>query len=265
MTCPNQSEVKPKRPVVHYHGGKWRIAKWVISQFPQHRCYVEPFGGGASVLLRKDRSKVEVYNDLDDEIVNVFKTARSNQAALIRQLELTPYSRAEFAAAYQPGGTAVERARKTIVKAFMGFGGNGIYHRTGFRATASSNTGPEKSWDSYPDNLRQVVERFKNVVIENRTAAEVMRQYDGVDTLHYVDPPYLPSTRDAGKDYRHELVEGDHVELSRLLHELSGNVVLSGYPDPLYDRLYKGWKRVDRETRCASTAIRTECLWIKQA
>jgi DNA adenine methylase len=92
------------RPIMRYHGGKWRLAPWIISYFPIHKVYVEPFGGAASVLMRKPRSHGEVYNDLDDEIVNVMRVLRDPGMcdALANSLALTPYSRTEFEQAYEP-------------------------------------------------------------------------------------------------------------------------------------------------------------------
>src|SRR5262245_58814798 len=110
----------PRRPVLRYHGGKWRLAPWIIEHFPEHRIYVEPYGGGASVLLRKSRAFAEVYNDLDGDVVNVFRVLRdrASAAALIRAIELTPWARDEFRLSYRPASDPVERARRTIARAF---------------------------------------------------------------------------------------------------------------------------------------------------
>lgn len=79
--------MKPTRPALRYYGGKWRIGQWVISHFPAHECYVEPYGGGASVLLQKARSPLEVYNDLDGAAVNFFRVLRERQGELARSVE----------------------------------------------------------------------------------------------------------------------------------------------------------------------------------
>jgi len=110
------------RPLVRYHGGKWKLAPWILSHFPQHRCYVEPFGGGASVLLRKPRSYAEVYNDLSGEIVNLFRVACDRGDELVRACELTPFARDEFIETWKPSPDPLEQARRTIARSFMGFG-----------------------------------------------------------------------------------------------------------------------------------------------
>ena len=109
------------RPVLRYHGAKFRIRDFVISYFPSHRSYIEPYGGGASILLSKPRAHHEVYNDLDDDIVNLFRVLRAPDQAsqLIQLLNLTPYARYEFNLAYSgDAGCPVEQARRTIVRSF---------------------------------------------------------------------------------------------------------------------------------------------------
>src|SRR5574337_272680 len=92
----------PKRPLLRYHGGKWKLAPWILRHLPPHRVYVEPFGGGASVLLQKPRSYAEVYNDLDGEVVNLFIMARERGEELAQAIELTPFAREEFELSYRP-------------------------------------------------------------------------------------------------------------------------------------------------------------------
>src|SRR5579859_5689382 len=121
--------MKPRpRPVIRYHGGKWKLAPWIIGHFPAHRCYVEPYGGGGSVLLRKPRSYAEVYNDLNNDVVNLFRVLRDPPAyrKLLNLLRRTPFARVELEQAYRPTRDRVERARRTLVRAFMGFGSASI-------------------------------------------------------------------------------------------------------------------------------------------
>ncbi|MDE1170896.1 MAG: DNA adenine methylase [Verrucomicrobium sp.] len=254
--------MKP-RPLLRYHGGKWRLARWIISHFPDHRIYDEPYGGGASVLLQKPRSYAEVYNDLDGELINLFRVVRDDGDELRRLLELTPFSRDEFQDSYEPSSDPMEQARRTLVRSFMGFGSNSHTKATGFRSCSNrSGTTPAHDWRNYPEALAHTIERLRGVVIENRDAVEVMRQHDSPFTLHYCDPPYVPETRDAGGDYRHEMTVEDHRALAAALRELKGCVVISGYPSALYDEeLFPDWHRIERSALADGAAKRREVLW----
>ncbi|GGZ02378.1 hypothetical protein GCM10011614_16810 [Novosphingobium colocasiae] len=264
----------PTRPILRWHGGKWLLAPWIIAQFPPHRVYVEPFGGAWSVGFRKPRAAAEVWNDLDAELVNLFGVLRDTDGSsrLTAALRLTPFARDEFYRAYELAGCAVERARRLIVRSFMGHGSDGAsgQYRTGFRANSNrSGSPPAVDWTNLPDSLDLAVARLRGVVIESRPAMQVMAAHDGPDTLHYVDPPYLAETRarahrraDNGGVYRHELSDDDHAELLAFLDKLRGMVVLSGYPSPIYDRALQGWLRIDRAARADGALPRTECIWL---
>lgn len=268
----------PARPVLRWHGGKWKLAPWIISHFPAHRVYVEPFGGAASVLLRKERAYAEVYNDLDHDVVNLFRVLQTPPSAqrLREILHLTPFARAEFEIAWDAIDDPVERARRLIIRAFMGFGSNAHnsmnrgHRSTGFRANSSrSGTTPAMDWMNYPDCLDGVIDRFRGIVIENRDALHVMRAHDAATTLHYVDPPYLPETRSpAGKSdgkhrmYRHEMTDAQHVDLLAGLQQLEGMVILSGYSAPMYEDALKDWRRVEIMAHADGARERTEVIWI---
>jgi DNA adenine methylase len=266
-----EGAMTPTRPIVRYHGGKWRLAPWIISYFPAHRVYVEPFGGGGSVLLRKPRSYAEVYNDIDCEIANLFRVARDQGEALRRAVEMTPFSRDEFTESFNTIGDPIERARRVLVRSFMGFGSASSTQatkcqnpKTGFRANSNrSGTTPAHDWASYPLALEKVIRRLQGVVIENRDASAVILAHDSPGTLHYVDPPYLPETRDDGRDYRHEMSEQDHIDLAKLLGTVEGAVIVSGYPSELYDDLYHGWIRAERAAYADGALPRVEVLWMR--
>lgn len=264
--------MKP-RPIIRYHGGKHKIADWIISFFPEHRCYVEPYGGAASVLIRKRRVYAEVYNDLDGEVVNLFRVVRDRPEEIIRALELTPFSREEFIQSYSPSDDPVEQARRTIARAYMGFGSSAVTKKrhtsnrfenpsTGFRANSNrSGTIPAHNWRNYPVKLPLIIERLQGIVVENRDAIEVMAGHDTPETLHYVDPPYVFDTRDGGSDYRFEMTDEDHRKLADFLSQLKGFSVVSGYRCHLYDELYAGWHREDKAALADGARKRIECLW----
>src|SRR5690606_36400469 len=208
--------VTVRRPPMRYHGGKWKLAPWIIGHFPRHRIYVEPFGGGASVLMRKPRSYAEVYNDAWGDVVNVFRVLRDQPDELARLLHLTPFSREDFDLCSERAHDPIEQARRTIYRSLAGFGSaavNGKY-TTGFRANSNrSGTTPAQDWMNYPPHVRTFAERLRGVVIENRDAWDVMRQHDSPETLHYVDPPYMHETRNMRRGnaaYEREMTAEDH-------------------------------------------------------
>lgn len=264
--------MKINRPVLRWHGGKWKLAPWIIGQFPTHRVYVEPYGGGGSVLIRKPRSYAEVYNDLDSDVVNLFRVLRNDPTSLIRALELTPFAREEHEISTDIVEDPLERARRLCIRSFMGFGSNGhnIKRKTGFRANSNrSGTTPARDWQNYPTSLLNIIDRLSGVVIENRDACECMAQHDGPQTLHYVDPPYVPDTRSAlmhsSQIYAHEMTDDDHRNMAKCLHGLSGMVILSGYRCDLYAEIFADWRTLDREALADGAKARIETLWFNDA
>lgn len=261
--------MKPMRPILRYHGGKWLLAPWIISYFPEHRIYVESFGGAASVLLRKVRSYAEIYNDMDGEIVNLFRVVRDRGDELAKALSLTPFSRAEYYAAMEISPDSFESARRLTVRSFMGFGSDSYNEkrRSGFRASSNrSGTTPAHDWAHYPECLQIIIHRLQGVVIENAPAIKVMSDHDGPETLHYCDPPYVHSTRSAKGHspncYRHEMTEDDHRELALFLRGLKGMVIVSGYDSLLYRDLYIGWKKAKKRALADGAKVREEILWM---
>lgn len=251
-------------PPLRYHGSKWRLAPWIIAQFPPHRLYCEPFAGGASVLLRKSPSEVEIYNDLDGRIVNFFRVAREHPTALMTQLLLTPYARAEAITDREPAeDDPLEDARRVCAASWMLFGGGQGQWHTGFRVQRpSSANNTSDLWAKLPLQLPAVAARLRRVQIENLPALECIRRYDAPETLFYVDPPYLQSTRSKWRKtaYRHETTDDDHKQLAQVLHGIKGMAILSGYPSDLYCRLYNNWHMIETTTRTDRGKAVTECL-----
>lgn len=265
-----------KRPALRYHGGKWAIADWVIGFFPEHRTYVEPFGGGASILLSKPRSHIEIYNELDGEVVNYFAVLRDPQmaAALRAAVSLTPYARAEFLAA-KPNSTdgPVERARKMVIRSYMGFAAEALYRRPNENAfrTPSHLAGEDiaKQFAGWPTHIPTLTQRLRGVTIENQDAKVVIEKYDRPDALFYLDPPYVFSTRDATAEnrqmYPHEMTDAQHRELATVARAAQGFVVLSGYDCELYSELYGDWRKYQRNAHTNKNAVKTETVWLNPA
>lgn len=271
--------MEPTRPALRYHGGKWKLAPWIQAFFPPHRVYTESFGGGASVLLRKPRSYGEIYNDLDGEVVNVFRTLRDHGAELHRALELTPFARDEFRLSYEPTDNPLEQARRTIARSFMGFGSAAATgENSGFRANSNrSGTTPAHDWANLSDAVPLLIERLRGVVIENRDALDMVAHHDAPTTLHYCDPPYVHSTRSTkvrgvvsqgratGRAYRHEMDDAGHRRFAEVVRELDGMVIVSGYPCELYEELFASWERFERAAHADGARDRVEVVWLNPA
>lgn len=253
----------PTRPVLRFYGGKWDIAQFIIGHFPAHTSYLEPCGGAASVLLQKPRCKIETYNDLDGHVVNFFRVLRDQSDELLRRIRLTPWSREEYQAHAELTDDPVENARRFWVGSCMSISGM-PFTKSGMRIVKDPHNAPSgvQSW-LYLDqsHIMQAASRFFGVQIENRDALQVIADYDSDVTLIYFDPPYVHETRSNRNMYRIEWPDEKHAEAAEALRGASGFAVVSGYACELYDRLYKDWKRVDRNA-ATNGSSRTESIWL---
>ena len=248
-----------RSPVV-WLGGKGRLSKKLLPLIPAHHTYVEAFGGGASLLFAKPPSPVEVYNDLDAGLVNFFRVLRDpvQFAAFQRLITLTPYARTEFdhcLATWHEQADPVTRAYRWYVVARMSFGGMFgsswgsavTWSRRGMAGTASK-------YLSIIEHLPAIAERLLRVQVENADWRVILERYDTPETFFYLDPPYVPATRRGG-GYAHELTAAEHAELARVLGNVRGLVMLSGYAHELYAPLAEaGWQRRDFNTTCYAAA-----------
>lgn len=261
-----------KRIVFGWYGGKYSHLNWLLPLLPKTHNYCEPFGGSGAVLLNREPSSVETYNDIDGEVVNFFRVLRDHKKKLIEAIGLTPFSREEFHIACQDFGphlSELERARRFFVRARQ--------VRTGLAQTASlgrwancMNTsrngmsGVVSRWLGSVEGLADVAERLLRVQIENRPAIEVIQVYDSPQTLFYCDPPYPHEVRGDSKAYGFEMSDAEHQELAEVLKRINGLAAVSGYRCDLMDRLYKGWRREAAPAKkCHSVKKpRAEVLWM---
>lgn len=255
------------RPALRYRGGKWRLAPWVIRHLPPHECYVEPFMGACSVFLQKLPSDYEVLNDLDGDVVALFRVLRERPAELQRAIALTPFSREEYHACREPATDDLERARRLYVRCWQGRGSS----------TSDGGWRFQKGWNGWKMNspvyfkdighLADIALRLAHVQIESTDALAVIRRFDAPGTCFYLDPPYVFGTRvaSARRLYTEEMDDAAHEALAKVLHGIRGMAVLSGYPSPLYERLYGDWRCETTTAWAEQQKAATEALWINPA
>lgn len=268
----------PTRPVLRYHGGKWRIAPRILEFMPKHENYYEPFGGAASILIQKPVAKIEVYNDLDSAVVDLFQVLRSKRSRerLIDLLQHTPFSREEFLRCMTgiPTKNRVERVRRMIVVSFQSIGAKSSRQKGGWRTrTARSIWSPTSTWNTYPESLRAVSTRMKDVILENCHHDKFFDLYNREEVrgsgqqLWLLDPPYPADTRVTGyrKVYDYELTTAEHEALCHRARDLRGYVALCSYPNDLYNGILTGWTRIELKSRAQMNMPRVEAVYLNPA
>lgn len=255
------------KPPITWLGNKARLAAKIISHFPKHQTYCEPFGGSAAVLLAKPPSPVEIYNDIDGDLVNFYRVIRDPGlfARFMIDIDATLYSRDEFALALQQTDDIIESARRFMVRQRQSHGGLGKTWSYSIGDSVSGISSSVRRWQSGIERLPGIHTRMRNVQIEHDDWQKVMQRFDGPDTLFYLDPPYIPDTRVSGT-YAHELTYDDHRTLVDYLQTVKGMVVLSGYKHEIYTPLEdNGWLRYDYDVPAYVSdgrLRRVECIWL---
>jgi DNA adenine methylase len=251
-----------ERPALRYYGGKFRLAPWIISHFPEHISYIEPCGGAGSVLLLKERSLLETFNDLDGNVVNFFRVLRQRKEELVEKIKLTPWARAEYNLSFEPTSDSLEQARRFYMRHQMSISASGRY-TSGIRMLKRVEGGIPAKYHANCDHLYQIAERFMGVQIEQLSALKCIEKYETSNSLFYFDPPYVTEKRTNRKEYAFEVDTQFHIESAELLRRSEGYVVVSGYACPLYLELYEvhDWQRIDIEARTSGEG-RTESIWL---
>jgi DNA adenine methylase len=263
---------KPIRPAFKCHGGKFYLSSWIISHFPEDYVkytYVEPFCGGANVLINKQKSDVETIADIDLSVVQIFRALRDEPTEFIHRLTHIKYKEETFL-------KAVARSKNTFDD-YLDHAVNEFILRRMSRGGLRKNfawsnrlrggqPGDINAWKTAIKNLPTISERLKGVYILNRPAIDVLKGFNRKDTLIYADPPYLHETRNSPDAYEAEMTAEDHFELGKALNNFSGKVIISGYSSPLYNRLFNNWnqykkKVANHSSQQKSKELKTECLW----
>ena len=245
-----------------YYGGKNSQLGWLLPLLPYNTRYVEPFGGSAAVLLNRERSPIEVYNDLNEDVVNFFRVLREQHDELRDLLYLTPYAKTEFHNSHDPTDDPLEKARRFFVHSRQAFMGMSRTWATGFQIRKGWSQMISR-WLGGIDKLEDVVTRLTGVLIECRPALKVIENYDCSDTVQYLDPPYMLETRTAKEGYTFELERQDHVELLELVLSCDSKFAISGYDNDLYNSMLKDWFRFEDKVKqlAGPRGFRQEILW----
>jgi DNA adenine methylase len=267
----NISATRPARPFVRYPGSKNQIAAWIVAHFPDaHDTYIEPYGGSAATLFAKERSGIEVYNDLNGDLVHLFRVVRERPEAFVRAIQFTLYAAEELRLACEPADDPLERARRTYVRLWLArhpFDKNLIFRRQKvFSRGANGTSSMRAAAQAFADtaHLHAISERLRGVQIEQMDALELIGRYDYERALFYIDPPYVHAQRARTAHYGVEMERAEHAALADVLNGIAGFAILSGYACELYADLYEaqGWQRVDREARVDGRGQRIESLWL---
>lgn len=250
--------------ILKYPGAKWRIADWIISYMPEHRSYLEPFAGSLAVFFNKPRSPIETVNDIDGDVVNLFRCIRNDPDRVAGLIAATPYSREEYDMVFNTYlcEEPFEKARCFLIRCWMA-GGVRTAMKTGWRNDVQGREAAYalRSWYNLPHWIEDCAERLKQAQIECMPAVELVKRFNDPKVLIYADPPYLTSTR-MPKQYIHEMTDGEHEELLRVLLKHKGPVILSGYDNDMYNDYLRGWTKVSLHTTAERGKSRTEILWM---
>ena len=260
-------------------GGKGLFTQHLLPLIADHHVYCEAFGGGASLLFAKSPSKIEIYNDLDSTLVDFFRMLQNPDDfdQFYQKCQITPCSRElwyEFRDTWQAETDKIERIYKWFVVARQSFS-RSFGSSWGYIATKSGGGHP-RVFRNTVDRLPEVVNRLKDIQIDNRSWETVLERYDSPNTFFYLDPPYVLSTRKDGV-YNHEMTDADHESLIAKIQTLEAKVMLSGYDNDIYSAL--PWSRTDIQTFCSATGCtrntklkgdgklkkfqpRTESIWL---
>ena len=264
-----KKSVSSKRPILRYHGGKWLLAPWIIAHFPSHRLYVEPFCGAASVLVRKPRSEREIISDVDADVVQVLVSLRDDAAALLSRLHQLRHDQQHLELVQLFSDDPMERAARMIARSVFGRASASATSPWALtlRGAGQTQRDMQAEWLRKLADLPRASARLQSVTILKADAPEMIKKLDSMDTLFYLDPPYLSSTRDNGADYRAEMSHYDHARLLFELQMVKGAVVISGYRSELYHEMLDrcGWVRLEKATFSDQAQPRQEAIWLNQS
>lgn len=257
------------RQVLKYPGSKWNIASQLAELIPEHRSYVEVFAGSLALLFNKQPSNIETVNDLDSDVVNLFRCIQKDSERVARIIMTTPFSREVYDNQFEQSITdavcidAYERAAGFLIKCWQGHGFRTNGYKVGWKNDVVGRERAYALWNWYrlPEWIIEVTERLRMVQIENRPALEVMERFNYKNVFMYLDPPYLFGTRN-GKQYKHEMSDMDHEEMLKKSLQSKAKIMISGYESEMYNDYLKDWEKRSFNSCAEHGKPRTEIVWM---
>lgn len=249
------------KSILKYPGAKWRIADWIISHFPEHKVYLEPFFGSGACFFNKTPAYIETINDLDGDIVNLFTVCREHPKELAQLINLTPFARDEFKICYERSDNPIEQARRTLVRYHQSFGTSNSSKNSWRNVQTYGGPRCATMWNDLPEIICQTADRLKQAQIENTDALTLIDRYNNKETLIYCDPPYLRDIRKKNI-YAVEMSDDKHIRLLNVIKDSKSKIILSGYDNDLYNSELKGWFTAEKQTTAQMGLHRVEKLWM---
>ena len=254
-----------------YSGSKWNIAKKLVELIPPHHSYVEPYFGSGAVLFSKEPSHIETINDLDSDVVNLFRCIREDPEQLARIVMTTPYSREAYEGAFMTvpfmgipsGDNRFRKACRFLTRMWQAYGSRNDGYKNGWKYDAIGRERMYSLWDWYalPEWIVEAAERLRKVQIEHRPALEVIQRFDNPAVFMSLDPPYLLGIR-SHKQYRHEMEDSDHEELLETVLQSQARIMISGYESEMYNDYLQGWRKVHFTSCAEGGGRRQEVVWM---
>lgn len=243
------------RPIVKLASDKWHVKDWILSNFPQdyeNMTYIEPYGGTFDLVFVKNKSKFEVVNDQNEELINIFRALRDEPSEFIKKVKGCKTTPEFFNKAHD----------KNLFEDYLDQAVNNFILRriskNGEKEKYQKPSSPE-AWKNGVKSLNTYAERISDVYLTNKKALEVINIFNTNDSFMYCDPPYLWENN-AKCVYSSEMTPECHMELYQLLNNFKGKVIISGCLSPLYKRLYKNWN-IEKKKVNNKKVQETEVIW----
>lgn len=254
------------KSVLKYPGSKWSLANKIIDLIPKHHSYVEPYFGSGAIFFNKQPSDIELINDMDDDVVNLFNCIREDSERLARIVMCIPFSRKEYDMQFQTDKNFIDdfdKAARFLVKCWQGHGFRTNGYKVGWKNDVQGRERMYALWNWYrlPEWIVEIAERLRTVQVENRPAIEVIKRFDYENVFMYLDPPYVLGTRTA-KQYKCEMTDADHEELINTILQSKAKIMLSGYENDIYNESLSGWKKVSFNAKAEYGLKRIETVWM---